>query len=277
MTTKAPVIKRMEFDDAFEVVRSVSPIIKNHTLTALEKAKKIIAQASADAAVIRQRATDVLKSAETEKEEERKRGYEEGLDDGQSEFTEKILEAELAHEKILAEAEPQIVKMVMDISEKVIGQAMLEGAVVDVVKKAISESVGRKISVRIHPADINLLKERQSDLMASLGDSRTLSFLEDESIPAGGCIVEKGRSRMDSNRNRSIESRDIGVLSEVEKKIVHPKVRIGEVPIDRTDEGKIGRCVHRPSKFREIRRLSNIPQTKELRVIEEEGRHMLML
>ena len=184
------ILKRVEFDEAFDVVRSSSPIIKSQTLSALEKSRLILQQAHEDASQIRARAEETLKQAEREREEERQRGYDEGREEGQEELIEKISEAELAHEKILNEAEPQIVKMVMDIAEKVVGQAVLEGAVVDVVKKAILESVGKKIIVRIHPQDVALLKERQSEILSGLGEVRSISFQEDESIPSGGCIVE---------------------------------------------------------------------------------------
>ena len=99
---------------------------------------------------------------------------------------------------MLSEAEPQIIRMVMDIAEKVIGRQIEKGAIVDVVKNAISQAAGRKIVVRVHPADVPMIREREKDLFASLDQNQSVSVKEDEEIPPGGCIVETEMGTVDA-------------------------------------------------------------------------------
>src|SRR5437870_4734758 len=136
----ANIIKRMQFDPEFQPAL-VSPVIKRRIVSAYEEAKEIVTAARQESTRIRQEAAETIRQAIEEKEAERTRGYEEGRQEGLGELTEKLFEVSQAHEKILSESEPQIIRMVMDISEKVIGRQIEKGAVIDIVKQAIAQSV----------------------------------------------------------------------------------------------------------------------------------------
>lgn len=195
--TPPSIIKRLQFDPEFRPVQ-IGPILKTRVVSAYEEAKGIVSQARKEATAIRQEAQATLKQAVAEKAAERERGYQEGLREGLEQLSEKILGAELAKEKVFNDAEPQIIRMVMDIAEKVIGREVTKGAVVDVVKKAVAQAVGRKIVVRIHPSDAPALKEREKDLMTVLEQTQSVSVKEDEQIPPGGCVVETEMGAVDA-------------------------------------------------------------------------------
>jgi flagellar biosynthesis/type III secretory pathway protein FliH len=167
-------------------------------MTAYEEAKEIVARARQESARLRKEAQATRDQAVVEKEAERERGYNQGLQQGLEQLSEKIMEAELSKEKALNDAEPQIIRMVMDIAEKVIGREVAEGAVVDVVKKAITQAVGRKIVVRIHPMDMPILKDREKDLATVLDQTQSVAIKEDEQIPPGGCVVETEMGAVDA-------------------------------------------------------------------------------
>ena len=139
-----------------------------------------------------------------EKEAERERGYNQGLQEGLAQLSEKILETELTREKILGDAEPQIIQMVMDIAEKVIGREVEKGAVVDVVKQAISQAVGKKITVRINPLDVPFLREREKELFHVVDQTQSVNIKEDEQIPPGGCVVETEMGAVDARLDTQI-------------------------------------------------------------------------
>lgn len=199
------VIKRIRFDPEFQPV-NVSPVIKQRVLSAYDEAKEIVARARQEAARIRSDAGETIQRAKTERESERQKGFDEGYQEGLGRLTERILDAEGTKEKILAEAEPQIIRMVMDIAEKVIGRQIEKGAVVDVVKKSIAQSVGRKIVVRIHPSDVPTVKEREKELMIGLEQNQSVSVKEDEEIPPGGCIVETEMGTVDARLETQIQA-----------------------------------------------------------------------
>ncbi len=192
------LIKKIDFDPDFEPLVGSSLLIQKQVLTGSEKEKVILRRAKDESAKIRKKAANILADAIREKEREKQRGYQEGREEALAELTEKILIADQAGEKALKDAEPQIIRMVMDIAEKVIGRKIKKGAVVDVVKKAIRESVGRKALVRINPADFPMIKEKEGKLLSGLGHTYSISIREDESIPQGGCIVETEMGAVDA-------------------------------------------------------------------------------
>lgn len=200
MTTR--IIKRIDFDPDFEPVCFDSPdapaVIEHEVLTGIEKAGEIISRVRREATRLRKRAKEVLALAVVEKEEERKRGFEEGVQEGLGSLTERLAEAARDHEKMLQEAEPEIVRMVMEIAEKVIGREVERGAVADIVKKAILQSVGQKIVVRIHPLDLQAVVERQAEIVAAVDGTHSIVVKEDESVPAGGCIIETELATVDA-------------------------------------------------------------------------------
>ncbi len=111
------IIKRIDFDPEFEPV-SLFPVIKQDVLAVLDQAKEIIVRARKESARIRKKSRDVLEAAVVEKEEERKRGFEEGYQEGLAQLTSKILQVEQGKENFFREAEPQVIRMVMEIAEK---------------------------------------------------------------------------------------------------------------------------------------------------------------
>ena len=200
----ALIVKRIDFDPEFQPVSAV-PVIKREILSALSEAQEIIRRARVDADRIRREAEVVYDQAVQELESEKQRGYQEGHETGAGQWTEKYLQLAQEKEDFFQEAEPQMIRMVMDISEKVIGRALEQGAIVDVVRQAISQSTGQRISVRVNPADRQALLSTGSadEILASafhsnLKHGQTLSFKDDEGISRGGCIVETEMGSVDA-------------------------------------------------------------------------------
>jgi len=197
------IIKRIQFDPEFRPV-NIAPVLKARVMTAYEEAKEIVARARQEASQCRQEAKATLEQAVAEKEAERERGYHQGLQEGLAQLSEKILETELAREKILSDAEPQIIQMVMDIAEKVISREVEKGAVVDVVKQAISQAVGKKITVRVNPLDVPFMREREKELLSVIDQTQSVNIKEDEQIPPGGCVVETEMGAVDARLETQI-------------------------------------------------------------------------
>lgn len=208
MTSK--IIPRIEFDPEFEPISferpSFSAVIEQELLTGIEKAEETIERARKEAARLRKRAKEILAQAVVEKEEERRRGNEEGVQEGLAQLTERIVEAERAYENRVLETESQIVRMVMEIAEKVIGREVERGAVVDVVKKAISQSVGQKITIRVHPSDFAVIKEKETELLAEIDRTQSITVKEDEAISAGGCILETEMGSVDARLETQLKA-----------------------------------------------------------------------
>lgn len=199
------IIKRMDFDPEFRPVK-IGPVLKGQVMSAYEEAGEIIRTARREATRLRREAESLQERARLERESERKRGYDEGHQKALGELTHRMVEVEEEREKFFADAEPQVIRMVMEIAEKVIGREISQGAIVDVVKKAILQSVGRRVVIRVNPADVSLLKEKQPEILAALENNRSLTIKEDDSILSGGCLVETEMGVVDARLDTQLNA-----------------------------------------------------------------------
>lgn len=93
-------------------------------------------------------------------------------------------------EKIWQESEPEIIKLILTISNKMVGEEISNNGkdvIKYVVKEALSHVCGKKIvAVRLSPDDakkINLLED------VKVAD-QNIKILEDGAITSGGCVIE---------------------------------------------------------------------------------------
>lgn len=167
-------------------------IVSREELKGQEKGQKLIAEAEKDAEAIRKEAHDLREKVSRELEAAKEAGYAEGKNDGQAEWTEKILELRRMKEEIFRNAEPEILKMVVDVSEKILGKltASHKETVYAVLRQALERSIGNQITVRIHPDDLKRFSSKELEFKDLFDRTKQLHFREDDSIARGGCVVE---------------------------------------------------------------------------------------
>lgn len=167
-------------------------VVRKQDLAAQGRAQKILAEAQAEAAKITEEAKALQARVEREMEAAKARGYQEGKAAALEEFAEQIAAVKKLKEKFLAEAEPEIIQLVLNIAEKVLGEitGRYEAAIAAVVQKALERSLGDRIVVRLHPEDWQRIQTEEPGLKEKLDKTKHLHFKEDETIQRGGCIVE---------------------------------------------------------------------------------------
>lgn len=150
----------------------------------------------------------ILEQAQQEAEEIKQKAYEEGYNDGkllaEQEFqqfleqTNKIVQESIekitqARTDFLEQITPQILKLVFQISEKVISaQVQMNPDIVKtIVKETLKELVeSQEICLHIHPDDYSII---ESEIKSRWGDgsiTQKVTFIPDEMIERGGCIAE---------------------------------------------------------------------------------------
>lgn len=167
-------------------------IISKDELKAKTKVERILDEAQKEADRIRAEAEALRLQVTLEMEKAKKRGYDEGKEEGMSGLTEEIVRVRKLKEDFFATAEPDVIKLVMDIAEKVIGKlvAQHKEAIHSIVHQALERSLGDKIVVRLHPADLKRLQTMDLTFKELLDRTKHLHFKEDETIQQGGCVVE---------------------------------------------------------------------------------------
>lgn len=100
-------------------------------------------------------------------------------------------------EKIWQESEPEIIKLILAISKKIVGYEIDTNGI-NVVKHVVKEAlscVGEKriVAVRLSPDDLKKIDEQEPKIM-----DQGIKMVEDRTIVSGGCIVETDFGSVDS-------------------------------------------------------------------------------
>jgi len=177
---------------AARIIPDAGGIVHRRVVDAGAEAQRIVEEAQREAGRIKDEACDILADAKKRAAEEVKRGYAEGEAKGLAQVTEKLVQLTKLREEFAAGAEPEVIKLVFTIAEKVIGRLVQENpdAIRSVVRQALERSIGDRITVRVNPEDYKAVIEGEAELRSAIERTKRLSFREDDSISKGGCILE---------------------------------------------------------------------------------------
>jgi flagellar biosynthesis/type III secretory pathway protein FliH len=141
-----------------------------------------------------------------------RQGYQRGLAEGKKQFLAQI-EGQLEKlEMILQEAvsvrqaamelaEEDLIKLSLLIAEKIVRKEIQLDA--EVTKRVLAEAISylggaTKIFVRVNRQDLPTLAEGEEEIRRLFLEAKTITFVEDESIQPGGCIIETDLGRIDA-------------------------------------------------------------------------------
>lgn len=148
--------------------------------------------------------------ADAARELARQRGLREGRAEGLAQ-AQKELAVEIARIKALAEQIPQTmqagvasledlaVAIAFEAVGKILGITLVTApAVAAAVRQAAAQAVQREpLTVRLHPADLALLRE--AGLQDSIvGEDRPITWLPDPRLELGGCVIEAAGGELDA-------------------------------------------------------------------------------
>ena len=191
---------------------SVAPtkggVVGKKDLAAQGKAEKILADAQNEAKKILEEAQAVLANAEQVREQNSKEGYAKGEAKGLAQVTEQLIKLQELKQTFYDNAEPEVIKLVMSISEKVIGQIVNENpqVVENVVRQGLERSLGDRITIKVNPEDYKTLLAKQVDFKDMLDRSKRLILKEDENIARGGCTIETEVGTLDAQIETQLEA-----------------------------------------------------------------------
>lgn len=183
-------------------------VISREELSAGQRARNLIAEAEGEADCIRQEAQKLLSQIEKATLEAKQKGFQRGKEEGLAEVTEEILKARTLKEKILKDAEADLIKLVVSISEKVLGEMVTKHkeALLTLVRQALEHSLGDKIVVRMNSSDLKRLRQEDLQFKDTLDRTRHIHFKEDDSIQVGGCVVETEVGTIDAQLETQLKA-----------------------------------------------------------------------
>jgi flagellar assembly protein FliH len=109
--------------------------------------------------------------------------------------------------KVAHEAESALIDLALEAAKKIVAGLPVDVAMVEaVVREALRQAEdSAEIVVQLHPDDLALLRQHQSEILTGSPDSGPLRFLQSSEIGRGGCMVQTRFGLIDARRETKIE------------------------------------------------------------------------
>ncbi len=182
-------------------------------------AEALIDRAATDAQALLEHAEraalELLERADVQVAELESQARERGAADGRAAAQEEArlqLEPELAtlrglisgvraqREAMFAAAEPEMVRLALDVAERVVHTEVGSNpnVVVENVRQAVARVLAREVvTLRVNPADIEVIRHHRDAIVAS-SDIEHLRVVEDQRVDRGGVLVETESGTIDA-------------------------------------------------------------------------------
>ncbi len=109
--------------------------------------------------------------------------------------------------QVIHDTETMMVSLALEVARKLVSDmpisvAMVEAAVRDALAHVESST---QITIRLHPADFELLQNANSPLLASAEAPNNFRFLSSTEVSRGGCLIETRFGTVDSRRETKFD------------------------------------------------------------------------
>jgi flagellar biosynthesis/type III secretory pathway protein FliH len=155
-------------------------------------------------------------------EEELRASYERGRREAEQALSEQLFQQRTeVHELMrgvldsLRQAVPQVVHdtenaliaLSLSVAQKLVAGLPISAVLVEtVVRDALAQVEGTaQFTVRLHPADLDLLQKSDSPLLAGGDGAREFRFLSSPEVTRGGCLVQTQFGTVDARRETKLD------------------------------------------------------------------------
>lgn len=178
---------------SFEVENAES-VIKAEDVAALVKTEAIIAAAEEEAKAI-------AAQAQVEYENEKRRGYEDGLAAGRAEILQKKLDLVEESVKYMQKVEGEISELVIRAIKKCLSEIGNTEVVTSIVKKSMKAIVRnqREVTVKVSPAMVETVKKWSETIMAEFPTLTFVEVVEDARLNDTACVVDTAAGSVEAS------------------------------------------------------------------------------
>ncbi len=188
---RAPIIDRAIYE-----ARDAAVQIRER---AQQQADEIVAQAQAQ---VQQMMAQAKAEADQLKAQAKQQGFTEGQQQGAAKLSELVAHSSARVQQIESELVPQISTLATSIARKILGRELEfhPDAVVQIVRQALSEKARqrREIYLRVHPDDLELLRQSKPQLLEILSRTKEIGIRDDPEVQRYGVIIETDAGTIDA-------------------------------------------------------------------------------
>jgi flagellar assembly protein FliH len=109
--------------------------------------------------------------------------------------------------KIIHDTESALISLSLSVAQKLVADMPISTALVEaVVRDALAQVEGTaQFTVRLHPADLELLQKFDSPLLAAGDGGQEFRFLSSPEVTRGGCLVQTHFGTVDARRETKFD------------------------------------------------------------------------
>jgi type III secretion protein L len=192
-------------------LRPVDGIIKANHYLDFVRAEEMINRATERAQEIitcaKQQADQIITRAETTYQQEKERGYREGLEKGQAEISGQITAtvAETTHylDKMAGKMVELTMRMLKTILGKIDNRELVEKIVFKTMKGVRDEG---RIMIRVHPECVDHVKDKITAYAMETGRQDLFDVIGEPRLDKHGCVLESEIGYVDSSLNTQLKA-----------------------------------------------------------------------
>lgn len=190
------LIKKNDFE-----IHSPTRLVKSEDVAAVESAQAIIANAEAEA-------TRILESAKAAFEEECRKGYEKGLEDGKAALVERNLEMVQESADFMSSVEDKMVNIIMTCMRKCIMEIGDQELVIAIVHKVMNAVIRnqRHVTLKVSPEMLGTVKEHLNDILVDYPLLDTIDVQEDMRLKGTACKIETEAGIADASVDTQLDA-----------------------------------------------------------------------
>jgi type III secretion protein L len=154
-----------------------------------------------------EKAKAIVEEAKKEKEEEKKRGYADGLESGKQEASNVMMEFVTKSASSFAKLENDVTEVVKTALRKIIGKIDKTDLLVSVVKNSLQKiKMQKQATLKVSPAEVQMLRDRANELTKDTPLIEFLDICADAHLKQGSCILETELGVIDASIQVQVEA-----------------------------------------------------------------------
>jgi len=109
--------------------------------------------------------------------------------------------------QVIRDTESMMVSLALEVAQKLVANMPISAAMVEAaVQDALGQVEGTaQVTVRLHPADLELLQNAHSPLLVSGESANEFRFLGSPEVTRGGCLVQTRFGMVDARRETKFD------------------------------------------------------------------------
>lgn len=109
--------------------------------------------------------------------------------------------------QVVRDTESMVISLALEVAQKLVANMPVSASMVEAaVQDALGQVEGTaQVTVRLHPADLELLQNTQSSLLLSSEGSKDFRFLGSPEVTRGGCLVQTRFGMVDARRETKFD------------------------------------------------------------------------